>query len=201
MRLGVFVAAFLVLSGGLAGLHQLPFIADIFSEADTIRLERASVLPGKDIVKLKLRHGIAQQIDVALFGNSRIISVGASDLEIGGRSFFNFAIGGSGLRNSVEMLSALFRDGRPPELAIISMNNLDFHTYPAADSLVGSSGKNRGLELLRNGRGELDRFHEGLESSGSLVTRLFCFPGPAATCSIHRRIQPGWQQSTAGPKR
>jgi hypothetical protein len=65
----------------------------------------ADRMPMIDLKEIKIRHALrVERFDVGLFGNSRIIQVSQADFNYGNGRFFNFAIPGSSIRNSISML-------------------------------------------------------------------------------------------------
>lgn len=82
-----------------------------------------ALLPSDEIATLKLQHAERKPAyDVGLFGNSRVFMVGKDELGLRGRRFFNFAIGGQSVRQSIRLLDGLRMRGKAPAIAIISMD-------------------------------------------------------------------------------
>jgi len=85
-------------------------------------------LPAASIVNAKLNHGagLNKAYDIAIFGNSRAVMVGAQHIKaIQGRTFFNFAVGGTAFQQSVRSLEYLASHGKAPRVAIISYDNAE----------------------------------------------------------------------------
>tara|TARA_B100001093_G_scaffold473410_1_gene497310 strand:+ start:2078 stop:3151 length:1074 start_codon:yes stop_codon:yes gene_type:complete len=102
----------------------------------TINLEG---LPAASIVSAKLNHGagLNKAYDIGIFGNSRAVMLGAQHIKaIQGRTFFNFAVGGTSFQQSVRSLEYLANHGKAPRVAIISYDNAELqfvgiHYWPA----------------------------------------------------------------------
>ena len=87
-----------------------------------------------ELVAAKLLHARSQPVyDLGLFGNSRSVMVGSSDLRLPEMSFFNFSVPGSSIRNSVVMLEELARHKKLPRLSIISFDNAHLQFFGNAE--------------------------------------------------------------------
>ncbi|MFD2235229.1 hypothetical protein [Phaeospirillum tilakii] len=62
--------------------------------------------------------------DLMTFGNSRVIDVGAGELDLPGPRFFSMGIGGTSFRQSVVTLAALADAGKAPRVAVLSFDNV-----------------------------------------------------------------------------
>jgi hypothetical protein len=114
----------------LVSLKGLTFVQAAFSGNNQEIFERISFLPPFDLASLKVSHAFSKpRFDIGVFGNSRIVSVGDRDLNLEGRSFFNFAVPGTSLRQSVNIIEELAARGKAPRLAIISFDNLEIGYY------------------------------------------------------------------------
>ena len=85
-------------------------------------------LPAASIINAKLSHGagLNKAYEIAMFGNSRSIMVGAQHINaIQGRTFFNFSVGGTAFQQSVRSLEYLVSHGKAPRVAIISYDNAE----------------------------------------------------------------------------
>jgi len=85
-------------------------------------------LPVADLVAAKLSNAAALGIpfDIALFGNSRVVSVGRYHLSLSPDvRFFNFAVGGTSFLQSVRSLEYLAENGVAPGTAVISIDNAE----------------------------------------------------------------------------
>ncbi len=123
-----FLACLVLLAISAVVLRGVPFSADVFRAGDDGGLRRLAGLPIHDLAALKRRHAAASpRYDVGLFGNSRAVQVAAADIGIDERRFFNFAVPGTTLRQSVELLELLVADGSAPRIAVISVDNAVLH--------------------------------------------------------------------------
>jgi len=161
MRIAAFVFTFAVLTLVPIAIKGIPFVGDAFVEDSPEVFQRMTVLPGYDIAAMKVRHAASQpRYDVGVFGNSRVLSVQAEDLQIGDRSFFNFAVPGTSLRQSLALIENLAAQGKAPRLAIISFDNLEIG-YFANAYFPGSFGRWRraagdALWALNNRPGDIN---------------------------------------------
>ena len=128
MNFQSFLACLFLLAVGAVALRGVPFAEDVFATGDEDGLRRLAGLPIHDLTALKRRHAAASpRYDIGLFGNSRVVQVGAADIGIDEDRFFNFAIPGTTLRQSVELLELLVTDGTAPRMAVISLDNQVLH--------------------------------------------------------------------------
>ncbi|MFQ5763501.1 MAG: hypothetical protein ACE5GT_01095 [Rhodospirillales bacterium] len=67
--------------------------------------------------------------DIGVFGNSRSLDIAKADIGVDGCTFFNFSIGGGSLRSAIAYLELLARDGVPPRVAAISVDNFELQRY------------------------------------------------------------------------
>ena len=82
----------------------------------------------QSVAAAKLSHGATPEdaYDVAIFGNSRAVMVGARHIEaVHDRTFFNFAVGGTAFQQSVRSLEYLADQGKAPRIAVISYDNAE----------------------------------------------------------------------------
>jgi hypothetical protein len=85
-----------------------------------------AALPSDEIAALKIRHAEeAPRYDIGLFGNSRILMLGADELNPGKRRVFNFAIGGQSVRQGLRLLEELHARHKMPAIAVISMDHVE----------------------------------------------------------------------------
>lgn len=76
-----------------------------------------------DLLRIKKQWLLGRQrAELAVFGNSRTIFLGADDLNIDQAAFVNASVVGSGFRQSVRLLQALAESGRAPETALINLD-------------------------------------------------------------------------------
>jgi hypothetical protein len=130
LRISVFVVTFALLVVALAVSKGTPFVDNAFSGSNTEVARRMSFLPPYDLAALKVRHVITQpRFDIGVFGNSRAVSIGRQDLNIGDRTFFNFSVPGTSMRQSINLIEELALHGKAPKLAIISFDNMEFGYY------------------------------------------------------------------------
>lgn len=84
------------------------------------------ILPSDEIAALKIRHAeMVPAYDVGLFGNSRILMIGARELGLGNRRVFNFAVPGQSIQQSIRLLEELRARGKLPKIALISMDHVE----------------------------------------------------------------------------
>lgn|GEM_PF-1156273 len=124
--LGFFVCTlFLIASIGYV-TTRLPS-ADPFSVSDTDRAIDLRYYSLFQIATLKQQHAAALDTpyDIGLFGNSRILSVGRSDLSLEKCSVFNFALSGQSFRSTVELLERLAAQDALPRTAVVSMDHFE----------------------------------------------------------------------------
>ena len=83
-------------------------------------------LTSYDLSKIKLHNAEnKEKFDIAIFGNSRSVNIGKSDLQIRDEEFFNFSIPGESFRNSVSMIEILFNKNKVPKTNIIAFDNFE----------------------------------------------------------------------------
>jgi hypothetical protein len=115
---GAFIAALAV----LLIIRAVPLPSSVL--INTVHGGAVDRLPPDEITALKVR--VARErprFDVGLFGNSRVLMVGADELNAGREQTFNFAIGGHSVRQSIRLLGELALIGKAPRLALISMDH------------------------------------------------------------------------------
>jgi len=81
----------------------------------------------------KLAHAqLAPRYDIGLFGNSRVVMVSRSDVDLNGRTFFNFAVPGQSVRTSIALLEDLVQRKKTPRIVLIGFDNaaLEFYQNP-----------------------------------------------------------------------
>lgn len=86
-----------------------------------------------EIYAAKLAHAqLAPRYDVGLFGNSRVVMVSHSDVDLKERTFFNFAVPGQSVRTSIALLEDLVRRKKAPRIVLIGFDNaaLEFYQNP-----------------------------------------------------------------------
>ncbi len=116
--------AFGAAMAALVLLRMLPLPEEVLQ--DPQRRWILGQLPSDEWVDLKLRHARSNQpYDIGLFGNSRILMVGADELGLNNRRVFNFAIGGQSVRQSIRLLEELHASGKAPAIALISMDHVE----------------------------------------------------------------------------
>lgn len=83
------------------------------------------------IAQMKIRHSVEQSrpYDIGLFGNSRILSVGGEQLDLGTCTPFNFALSGHSFRGSVQLVERLARKKALPRLAVVSIDHFELQMY------------------------------------------------------------------------
>ncbi len=128
MNFQSFLACLCLLAIGAVVFRGVPFAEDVFETGDAEGLRRLAGLPIHDLAALKRRHAASvPRYDIGLFGNSRAVQVGVADIGIDDARFFNFAVPGTTLRQSVELLELLVEDGSAPRVAVISVDNAVLH--------------------------------------------------------------------------
>lgn len=94
-------------------------------------------IPAVDMRALKLAHAQSETpFDIGVFGNSRMISISAADLNIGKKRYFNFSVPGTSIRNSVAMLERLAKNGRAPGIAIIGFDNVSLEFFENSEAYL-----------------------------------------------------------------
>jgi hypothetical protein len=133
LRITVFFSIFLVLVAALLAIKGMNLAGDVFSGQPHEINRRISFLPPYDLAAKKIQHALVKsRFDVGIFGNSRIIAVGTSALDVGNQSIFNFAVPGTSMRQSINLLEKLETEGKAPKLSIISFDNMEFGYYANA---------------------------------------------------------------------
>ena len=85
------------------------------------QLERISA---NDLASLKMRHALlSDRFKVGIFGDSRAVQIGTSEIGMANGEFFNFSIPGTSIRQSVVLLEHLATAGKVPRIALISFDN------------------------------------------------------------------------------
>lgn len=122
--LGSFFVVFCVTVAVLLLLRIVSLPTDVLD--DQHRRWAMALLPGDEIAALKLWQAEKEpRYDIGLFGNSRILMVGADELGLGNRRVFNFAIGGQSIRQSIRLLEELRARGKAPAIAVVSMDYVE----------------------------------------------------------------------------
>ena len=134
MFLRTFFLAVAVLVAGLMLIHRVdpsnPFAAAA-SDGQCRTLDRFTA---QDMAEIKYEHAEAQErFDLGLFGSSRVLMVDNSDIESQPGRFFNFAIGGMSLRQSVALLESLAASKRAPRRVLIGFDNMAMQFYGNAE--------------------------------------------------------------------
>jgi len=180
--LGLFAVALAVLWATAVAVKGLPFAPDAFAAADAARLERLAQLDEHAMAELKVRHALSQPpLEIGLFGNSRIVQLSAGDVGASGDRFFNFAVPGSSLRQSVALLEALIDAGRAPKAAVISLDHLELSFYSPAEWPAGPVGwLDAGADVrwaLHRGEvaGALRALHDHMKQAARRVTETLSF--------------------------
>jgi len=79
-----------------------------------------------ELFAAKLAHGrLVPRRAIGLFGNSRSVMVGASELGAAPGRFFNYAVPGSSFRTSVALAEALAQAGKLPATVLVSLDHLE----------------------------------------------------------------------------
>lgn len=133
-RLGLAVLAaglcLLLASQGLID-RQLQSAMVFGADRDASRAAAYGHLLGAvDPMMVKYGHALRHsRFRYGLFGSSRILAVSHQHLGLREDEVFNFAIGGTSLRQSAALLQALHDVGKAPETAIISLDNHDIRYF------------------------------------------------------------------------
>mgnify|MGYP001179420441 CR=1 FL=1 len=124
-RAFAFLATLAVGAAAILGLPLLLEARDPYGEAvDGTAARWAAGLAVRDQVALKAAHALAEApYDVGLFGNSRLVAVGAQHVAPFQGRLFNFAVGGTSFLQSVRMFRYLAERGHAPKIAIVSLDN------------------------------------------------------------------------------
>jgi hypothetical protein len=129
-RMGVFWGVNAGLVAVLFALQLWPLGIDIFQPDRAQALLLAGRVAAPDEAGLKIAHARAvPRYDVGLFGNSRALGVAGGEIGLNGRSFFNFGVSGSSLRQSVVLLEKLAAIGKAPRIAVVSLDHLELQYY------------------------------------------------------------------------
>ena len=101
-----------------------------FAEVENELLVNNDGLSGSFLGRLKEQHGfMSKPYDVGIFGSSTSMMVTARDLGFKGCRFFNFAVLGESLRNSVVLLERLSEHGNAPKVSLIGLDNFEIQSY------------------------------------------------------------------------
>jgi len=213
MRLGIFFATVGGLLMACAVLAFPPPLEDPFSLPPDTRFD-LDLLAVEEVAALKLAHVASHSsYDVLVFGNSRLMPVGAAEAGLDRDRFFNITLSGHSLRSHVLLLEELVRLGRAPRVALIPFDNAEAQYYgnpywpaawvrwrqAAADILAGIVRPDIGwLDLAKmvrrhlategtvvRNRLSLDRVRRGLDGLWGRLT--------GADPHYPRRDEDGWQ--------
>jgi hypothetical protein len=130
LRISIFITAFLLLTLAAYLVNGQIVPRDIFAKGSEEQLRRIALLPEFDLAAAKLNHAsMAANVDVGLFGNSRIVSISSKHLALDQQTVFNFAVPGTSMRQSTALLEELAEQNRLPKIALISMDNFALQYY------------------------------------------------------------------------
>jgi len=193
----MFVSTLLVLFVGVCSLQSILVSQDVFENDDSVQLERMTLLPNEDIAAIKMAHAAQCLVyDVGLFGNSRSVQVGKSDISLGNSTFFNFSVPGTSIRQSVVLLEELAEMGKVPRTVLISFDNAETQYFGnpcfprfrpvqgISDIIHGVTDPHTSLKdlLIMGWRYIRDSYHmfKSSFSFEQMKARIgFCFPGAA----------------------
>ena len=124
LRIRVFATFTLAGVGALLGLQSLPWFADPFAATAPVAISPLK-MPLNDIVSAKFRHAtsVGHPIGIGVFGDSRVLNVRIS--EFGLKQGFNFAVGGTSFRQSVQSVTRLRAHGLQPRTSIIQIDHFE----------------------------------------------------------------------------
>jgi hypothetical protein len=130
----VFLLLALVFLGCVAAISSPAFKNNPFASLAADQVLDLDLLTVGEVAKIKLRHVVEHaSYPVMLFGNSRPMPVGAADLGLEERDFFNMTLSGQSFRGSVTLLEALDKAGRAPKLALVHFDHVELQLYNAPD--------------------------------------------------------------------
>ena len=134
MFLRTFFLAVALLVAALMAIYRVD-LSDPFAEtAADGQCRTLDMFTSQDIAEIKHEHAAAhERFDLGLFGSSRVLMVGSSDIESQPSRFFNFAVGGMSLRQSVALLESLAAAKRAPRQALIGFDNMATQFYGNAE--------------------------------------------------------------------
>jgi hypothetical protein len=134
MFLRTFFLAVALLVAGLMAIYRVD-LSDPFAEtAADGKCRTLDMFTPQDIAEIKYEHAEAlERFDLGLFGSSRVLMVGSSDIDSRSSRFFNFAVGGMSLRQSVALLESLAAVKRAPRLVLIGFDNMTAQFYGNAE--------------------------------------------------------------------
>lgn len=128
-RMGVFATAAVAAVAVIFALQLVPPRGDVF-DGNGERLAALDTLSTLDVAELKFNHARENpRYRVGLFGNSRALNVSAESVGLRSSEFFNFALSGSSIRQSVAFLEELQRLGAAPRVAVVSLDHLELQLY------------------------------------------------------------------------
>jgi hypothetical protein len=132
-NLGFFVVL-LSFHAALLTLYFFPIRYDPFQEgANGSVVSSYGNLPIDGLLRIKYEHALSNpRYSVGVFGNSRIVMIGHNDVGLQEDEFFNFGIGGTSFLQSVTLLEELAKEGKAPDVSIISLDHpeMQFFNYP-----------------------------------------------------------------------
>jgi hypothetical protein len=124
LRIWIFAASTLSGVGAVLGLQSLPWFADPFTVTASAAISPLH-MPLSETVSAKFRHAIAvgHPVDVGVFGDSSVRNVRIS--ELGPLEGFNFAVGGTSFRQTVQSVTQLRAHELQPRISLIQIDHFE----------------------------------------------------------------------------
>lgn len=121
----------------LLALHSSSLSSAVLREPD--RRWILDQLPAGELASVKMRYANETgRFDIGLFGNSRIVMIGADTLNLPGARMFNFGVPGQSIRQSVRLISELRAIDKLPPTVVIGMDHVELG-LPGGDGVFPSA--------------------------------------------------------------
>jgi len=134
MFLRTFLLTVALLVAGLMVIYRVDPSNPFAEAAADGQCRTLDLFTAQDIAEIKYEHAEAhKRFDLGLFGSSRVLMVGSSDIKSQPSRFFNFAVAGMSLRQSVALLESLAAAKRAPRRALIGFDNMAMQFYGNAE--------------------------------------------------------------------
>jgi len=115
----------------VAAAGRLPDGPDAFVAEQSFRRALLSEMPAEDVLELKLAHATRNTAyQYGLFGNSRIMMVGAQHLRLPDGQVFNFGVSGISFATSVRMIERLAEADRLPGIILLQFDHPEISHPP-----------------------------------------------------------------------
>lgn len=114
---------------GLLGLYVIsltpPPTDPFLDKSNTYLIDPGPITPTIS-AHIKLAHAESQsRFKIGIFGNSRVLMIGADAFEYPKHSFFNFSISSESIHGTAIMLDRLYVLNKLPEITVIGLDNLN----------------------------------------------------------------------------